>query len=345
MALPKGYKKNLNITPPDEGRERREQLFHNISDGGTFLPRGVLSRDMDESFIEFVQNEISPVINGEQLPAYFFVLQRWSEFEQTWGNSDKFRNMVIPFLTIVRSPNTEVGTNQAGNWNIPGGRTYAYMKVPTWDGNRKGFDMYKIPQPTAVDLLYEVRLFANRHKEVNKYQEILQKAFRSRQYYIFVNGHPMPVTLEGIEDETKNDLEERRYYVITCNMRLSGYLMDEDDMEVVPAKSRALVFQELTGTGKATPKITFESDIQADNITYQFVFKGGSKNKFSFDVKYDIEFYNSSNLQNIDTLEVKKNGAVVGFPFLASVGDTIRLNIIRNDDNKEASFYLNGTIK
>lgn len=345
MGLPKGYRKNLNITDPKIGTERRQQLLDNISEKGTYLPRGVLSRDMDEAFIEFIERDIAPTIDGEQVPAYFFVMQRWSEFQQTWGNSDQFKNMQIPFITIVRSPNTEVGSNQAGNWNIPGNKTYTYMKVPTWDGNRKGYDMYKIPQPTAVDLTYEIRLFSNRHKEINRYQEILQKAFRSRQYYIYVNGHPMPVTMESIEDETRNDLEERRYYVINCNMRLAGYLMDEDDMEVVPAKSRALVFQEITEGQERFPKITIDTDIEADHITYQFVFKKFSKKSFTFKLKYDVEFYGIDNQVNIDNVEIKNNGNVVNFPFKGSTGDSIKLTITKNDSNKDGSFYLNGTIK
>jgi hypothetical protein len=30
-------------------------------------------------------------------------------------------------------------------------------------------DLYKVPQPTSVDLMYEVRLFTNKMKDLNKF--------------------------------------------------------------------------------------------------------------------------------------------------------------------------------
>jgi hypothetical protein len=45
----------------------------------------------------------------------------------------------------------------------------------TWDGARKGFDVYKVPQPTSVDMTYEVRIFTNRMKDLNKFNRKVQK--------------------------------------------------------------------------------------------------------------------------------------------------------------------------
>jgi hypothetical protein len=74
------------------------------------------------------------------------------------------KNISLPFITIIRKPDIQQGQNQAGLWNIPGNRTYTYTKIPTWDGIREGMDLYKVPQPTSVDLMYEVRLFTNKMK-------------------------------------------------------------------------------------------------------------------------------------------------------------------------------------
>jgi hypothetical protein len=68
----------------------------------------------------------------------------------------------MPFITILRKPDIQQGQNQAGLWNIPGRRTYTYMKVPTWDGARSGVDLYKVPQPVSVDLTYEIRIFTTK---------------------------------------------------------------------------------------------------------------------------------------------------------------------------------------
>ena len=38
-------------------------------------------------------------------------------------------------------------------------------------------DLYKIPQPTSVDLSYEIRIFTGKMKDLNKFNEKIQKTF------------------------------------------------------------------------------------------------------------------------------------------------------------------------
>ena len=54
--MPKKNRKNLNINPDKTGNERREELFEDISNNGTYLPKGVLHEDMDKSFVEFIES-------------------------------------------------------------------------------------------------------------------------------------------------------------------------------------------------------------------------------------------------------------------------------------------------
>ena len=202
MGMPKGYITNINIKNGKVGPERRQEILDGIADQGTFLPRGVLEEDMDQSFIDFMNSDegLSISVDGDKIPVIFLTIQRWTEFSKTWQFSDKYKNIDLPFVTVVRKPDIQQGQNQAGLWNIPGNRTYTYMKVPTWDGVRRGVDLYKVPQPTSVDLTYEVRLFTNKMKDLNKFNRTIQRAFQSRQCYINVNGHPMPLHLESIGD-------------------------------------------------------------------------------------------------------------------------------------------------
>jgi hypothetical protein len=97
------------------------------------------------------------------VPVIFLTIQRWTEFSKTWQFSINIKNIELPFITVVRK-DIQQGQNQAGLWNIPGNRSYTYMKVPTWDGARKGFDVYKVPQPTSVDMTYEVRIFKSNER-------------------------------------------------------------------------------------------------------------------------------------------------------------------------------------
>lgn len=241
-AMSKGYRTNININPSKIGPEKRQEILDGIADNGTFLPRGVLEEDMDSSFIDYMGNELSINIDGVKVPVIFLTIQRWSEFSKTWQFSDKYKNIELPFITIVRKPDIQQGQNQAGLWNIPGNRTYTFMKVPTWDGIRKGVDLYQIPQPTPVDITYEVRLFTNRMKDLNQLNRTIQRAFQSRQCYINVNGHPMPLHLETIGDESKiDDFENRRFYVQLFEIKLLGYLLDEADFKIVPTVNRTVM--------------------------------------------------------------------------------------------------------
>ena len=177
--LPKGFRTNINIKPTKIGLERREEILEGIESKGTFLPKGVDIESMDQTFVEYLNSDkgLSITIDENKVPVIFLTIQRWSEFSQTWQFADKYKNIELPFITIVRKPDIQEGQNQAGLWNIPGNRTYTYMKVPTWDGTRKGIDLYKVPQPTPVDISYEVRLFSNRMKDLNKFSSLMRRTF------------------------------------------------------------------------------------------------------------------------------------------------------------------------
>ena len=84
MGLPKKNKKNVNINPNKIGNDRREELFEDISNNGTYLPKGVLHEDMDKSFVEFIENGINLNLAGEKVPVIFLTIQRWAEFAKTW---------------------------------------------------------------------------------------------------------------------------------------------------------------------------------------------------------------------------------------------------------------------
>ena len=231
MGMQKGYRTNINIVNSKIGPPRRQEILDGIADNGTFLPRGVLVEDMDQTFLEYFKSDtgLGLTIDGEKVPVIFLTIQRWTEFTKTWEFTDEYKNIKMPFITIVRKPDIQVGENQAGLWNIPGNRTYTYMKIPTWDGVRHGITLYQIPQPTSIDIFYEVRLFTNRMKDLNRFNINLQKAFHSRQSYINVNGHPMPLHLDSIGDESNiDDFENRRFYVqlFDIKMKLVCYIFN-----------------------------------------------------------------------------------------------------------------------
>jgi hypothetical protein len=345
--LPKGFRKDINIVRQPYGFEQRQGYLDDISHKGTFLPRGVMYEDMDTSFIEFIEKDLEISIDGEKVPVLFLTLQRWSEFSKTWQFSDKYRDIKMPFITIVRQPNPQPGRNQAGLFNIPGRRTYTYLKVPTFEGGRTGVDTYKIPQPTSVDLIYEVRLFCNRMRDLNKLNQLVQKIFQSRQHYVRVNGHPMPVHLENIGDESNiDDFENRRFYVQPFEMSLYGYILDEEDFQVIPTVNRAFVVTELLDEA---PRVKMKANVNPlDECTnLNFVFKKNSATSFSFNSEYDLKFNMVSEFKNISKIIIKVNnnvvlnGTSITIPIIIQNGDFVNIQIVRIN-NSDSDFTLIG---
>jgi hypothetical protein len=343
MGVPKNFRKDLHIGPKTEGVERRQELRDNIAKNGTFLPKGVHYEDIDRDFIKFVNKDLMIVIDGEQVPVIFLTIQRWSEFSKTWEHSDEYKNIKIPFITIVRQPDVQVGTTHNGYWNVPGRPSYTYMKVPTFDGAREGVDLYKIPQPTAVDITYEVRIFCSRMKDLNVMNEKVVQAFKSRQFYIFPNRHPMPVVLESIADESPiDDFENRRFYIQPFEMKVQGYILDEKDFEVTPTINRMLLMQEITETKGPKPRISVFTDNETGAVNLNVIFRTNSSNIVCFPVEQDTLFETVDIITNINTLVFKVNGVVKTLPFRINLGEELDLEITRGV-NATAQFLLKGT--
>jgi hypothetical protein len=349
MGMPKGFRKNIKIVRPKKGLARREELIEDFSDGGTFLPRGVMYEDMDKSFIEFTNKDLMLVVDGEEVPVIFLTLQRWSEFSKTWQHADKYKDIKMPFITIVRQPNPQVGQNQAGLYNIPGRNNYTYYKVPTFEGGRKGVDVYKVPQPTSVDITYEVRIFSNKMRDLNKFNVKVLKAFNAIQHYIRVNGHPMPLILNSVGDESNiDDFENRRFYVQPFEIVLQGFVMDEDDFEVIPAINRALVMGEIMEAPIA-PRFTGSINKGKGTFSYNIVFKPRSEPDFTYKSEYDAKYTNITNVEGATNILIRVNGTEVfngvdfQNSFVVNTGDEIYIKVSR-DFYTTAKFTLIGKI-
>jgi hypothetical protein len=344
--VPKNFKTNININPSKIGFERRKEIFDGITDKNTYLPRGVNQEDMDESFIEFVTNDLKMSFDGAVVPVLFMTIQRWTEYTKTWEFTDEYKDIQLPFISIVRKPDIQVGTNQAGLYNIPGRPTYTYLKVPTWDGIREGIDLYKIPQPTAIDITYEVRVFTTRMKDLNVFNSKVHRKFNAIQSYINVKGHPMPVVIESISDESNiEDFENRRFYVQHYEMLLKGYLLDEEDYVVVPTANRAVLFTEIS-----TNKPIFRHNASGDNVTFTYLFKPMAAMVLTFTSTYSVMVRQLINIQNLTNINISVNGSVVfnGLslinPFQINLNDVVTITV-SNSTSLTGSFNLIGYLQ
>jgi hypothetical protein len=343
MGLPKNYRKSLNINPPKIGFEARQQILNNIANKGTYLPKSILHEDMDRDFIEYVKNSIKLTLGGQEVPVIFLSIQRWAEFAKTWKFSDENKNIKIPFITIVRKPDAQVGTNYSGTFNIPGKPTFTYMKIPTWDGNIKSFDIYKIPQPVSIDMMYEVRLFCNRMRDLNIFNKKMLESFSAGEKYLRINGHPIPLLLDSIGDESViNSIDERKYYVQLYSIKMLGYLLDEEEFEVAPAISRAIQFYEITQDLHTAPYQIVKRKEEGE-IELRIQFDPGV-NVFNLSIDVDST-YSEIEVDNINTYVTTLNGTPKTLPFDVEYGDVINITITKTDVSSTALLILKGKIK
>ena len=261
---PDGYN---GLTTPN----RRKELSQLITDEGTYLPKSILHADLDSGMLEFVQEELDTSSSGEKIPVIdrILTLQRWGEFSQTWSFSTKDKNVSLPFIVVVRQPDVQYGTNPSLQYTIPDRKQFHFAKVPTWDGVRKGVDIYTIPQPIPVDITYNVKIICNRMRELNRFNKSIMQKFTSRQAYTFVKGHYIPLILTTISDESVVNTDERRYYQQSYTFQLQGFLIDEEEFEVKPAITRSMLFFDTNTTHKdygfGSPSIVGQQPINIYN--------------------------------------------------------------------------------
>ena len=202
--------------------------------------------------------------------------------------------------------------------------------------------MYKIPQPISVDIKYEVRLFCNRMRDLNKMNRKILTSFSAGEKYIRVNGHPIPLMLDSIGDESViTNLDERKYYVQLYTINMLGYLLDEDDFIVTPAINRAINFYEISeNLYRAAYQVV--SDDEKKTICINIIFQRGVNN-----VTIPIEIgatYNTVNATNADSVDIKVNGLTVATPFTVVNGDSLYIKVNKSDTNISSDIEISGVI-
>lgn len=227
--------------------DRRQELLDRITKSDTFLPDSILHDDLDMGMLEFVKNNFVVVSDGEKIPVIpkILTIQRWGEFTNNWSFSDEDGNIKLPFIALIRKPDVQPGTNPSIQRTIPDRSKFYYASVPTWNGSQMGADIYKIPQPVAVDISFEISIVCTKFRDLNRFNKIVLQKFSSRQAYTTVKGHYIPIVLDSIDDNTPMDsLDGRRFYLQNYKFTMLGFLIDSDEFEVKPAVSRFLMMTE-----------------------------------------------------------------------------------------------------
>ena len=320
------------------GRERRQEMLDDITDHGTFLPKGVLHADLDLGMLDFVKEELKLVASEKTVPTVDKIIttQNWSQFTETWDFQDLDKNISLPFIATVRNADVKYGTFQGGAANIPNRRQFFYYTVPTWDGQRKGADVYTIPQPIPVDITYNVKLFCNRMREVNDFNKIVMQKFTSKQAYTQIKGHYIPIIMESVGDESVKEIAKRKYYIVSYTFIMKGLLIDEAEFKVSPAITRQVsLFEVDTRTKSGRVKI---QPPRPDNFDLNLLFTTNNTQLTEvFRYTVDLKVTESD---NIDTYNVFINSNFVGSDLTTiqiNDGDTLLLSVTKLDNTKEST--------
>ena len=340
MALPKKIKNYLPLTPEKVGRERRQRMLDDITGPGTFLPKGVLHAELDRGMLDFVKDTLQLVVDEKTVPTIDKIItnQNWSQFVESWNFQDLDSNVSLPFIATVRMPEVKYGTFQGGAANIPNRRQFFYYTVPTWDGQRKGADVYKIPQPIPVDITFNIKLFCNRMRELNEFNKIVMQTFTSKQAYTQIKGHFIPITLDSVSDESAKDLEKRKYYIANYTFFMKGLLIDEEEFQISPAITRQVTMFEVdtkTRGRKVTPQPPRPNSFDVNLTFLSGVTQLSEVYRYTVDLKI-------GEIDNVSSYSVYLNGNYVGDNLTTiqiTDGDTFLITVIKIDNTQSATIY------
>ncbi len=234
----------------------------------------------------------------------------------------------------MRNPEVKYGSNPALLYTIPNRKQYYYATVPTWDGQRKGMDIYTIPQPVPVDITYSVKFICNRMRELNELNKNVLQKFSSRQAYTFIKGQYVPIILQNISDESVVDLDKRKYYIQSYEFLMMGYLIDEEEFEVKPAISRTVQLLEAK-TSRGGRKKSYPKNPSLFPLTFNF---SAGTTAYTENYKYtaDLSF---EGMENISSWDVYINDDFYGSDLTEiqlTSGNNLTLNITPTDPSSDS---------
>ena len=346
MGLPKKIvKPTLPLKNQRTLYARREELLSYITKDGTYLPKSVLHDDLDKGMLDFVKNTLQMTTSGARVPVVDIIItsQNWAQFTETWNFQDLDKNIDLPFITVVRQPEVKYGSNPT-IYTIPNRKQFLFAVVPTWDGNRRGADVYTIPQPIPVDITYQVKIMCNRMRELNQFNKIVMQNFSSRQAYAFIKGHYIPILLDSVADEDTMELEKRKFYIQTYNFTMLGILIDEEEFEVKPAISRTLTLTEVgTKGGGRGKRNTYPEN--PNEFELPFVYNN-SETSIEKPLPYRVNLNNTS-ADNVDTYDVYINGDYYGTDLnevQINSGDVLRIDITKTTSGQPSVLHWTAAI-
>ena len=340
--------RKLTLHRPDYGPSQRLSYQENELANAAIVPNPVEYEDIDNAFCDFFRDNINMVDDeGKKFETYtFFSNQRFSEFSQTWAHDDKDGNLLMNFFSINRDNNPNWGKLHGGNYSIPGNNRFTVcMREILDDTGVECYEITSMSQPIQVDIKYRLNLVTAKYKYLNEFNIKANKLFESKQCYLCVNGHYMPMTLDTIGDSSDYAIDNRKFYIQSMDITVMGYIIPRDDLKVEIIPKRRKISTNLNDIDRKT-RVEMEFMDDDDDKKFMLFVKfnpGVAKVHFSLDDDVYLEFNDKINA-NKPVIII--NGEEYGFKerFKVHAGDDVDIKIIQPNTQKSSEISFNGVI-
>lgn len=294
--------RSLNMNRNYYGDGQRLLFQENELKNAAIVPNPVEYEDIDNAFYKyFTNNLVITDEDGKKFDTYtFFSSQRFSEFSQTWGHDDEDGNLLMNFFTITRENNPNWGNLYGGSYNIPGNNRFTVLMRDIVDDT--GVECYEITsmsQPLQTDINYRYSIVTAKFKYLNEFNVKINSMFSSRQCYLCVNGHFMPMTLENISDITDYTIDGRKFYSQTADITLMSYIIPKDDIKVNIVPKRKKVTTNLKDYNKSVVTMDYEDDSEESCLLKVKFSKNVSKTTFTLEDKCRLELVSKDNANKV----------------------------------------------
>ena len=336
--------RSLNMEKKDYGDGQRLSFQENELKNAPITPNPIEYEDIDKAFYDFFKDNVKLVDeNGKSFGTYtFFSSQRFSEFSQTWGHDDADGNLLMNFFTITRENNPNWGNLQGGSYNIPGDNRFTVsMREILDDTGVECYEITSMSQPIQVDVNYRYSLVTGKFKYLNDFNQRVNKLFESKQCYLCVNGHYMPMTLENVSDVSDYSIDGRKFYSQSMDIVLMAYIIPKDDIKINIVPKRKKVATNLKKYDRTIVTMDYDDDSEKDftlNIKFN---KNVSKVNFSLDEKMELLFIDKQNADKIN-MKINDDGVDVYSRLEINPGDNLFIKFVKPVNIKSSEILFKG---
>lgn len=339
--------RSLNFIREKTGDVQRLAIQENVLQNAPIVPNPVEYEDIDNSFCEYFKNNLSIIDeDGGKFETFtFFSNQRFSEFLQTWGHDDDDGNLLMNFFTITRENNPNWGTLTGGSYNIPGNNRFTVLMRDIVDDNSvECYEVTSMSQPIQVDISYRFSIVTGKIKYLNEFNTKINYMFSSKQCYLCVNGHYMPMLLDNINDSTDYTIDGRKFYIQTVDIRIMAYIISRDDIKVNLLPKRKSVKTNINEFNNTFVSMDYNEE---DENKFKLLVKFKPKNNkvtFTLDEKMYLTFLSKENANKI-IMKINGDEIDLGSRIKISPDDEIFIKIIQPNQRSLSEIVFNGVFQ